>query len=180
MEANAKFLLKVADSLLEEVRANTEEVLKLAQDLKSRSSQEGFWASFKTIGSASGLISALKNNLNLALQLCEKAKKLDPNITLENGEAPEDIIAKIYFEFGFINSGDKRYGEAVNYFEKSLSLVKDQSTYFNLGLCLLQIKGLFKDKTEDAVRAFEKCIETDPNSDIAVLAGKELARLYRI
>lgn len=41
-------------------------------------------------------------------------------------------------------------------------------------------KQILKDKTEDAVKAFEKCIEIDPDTDIAILAGKELARLYRI
>lgn len=68
----------------------------------------------------------------------------------------------------------------MEYYERSLSLLPDQSTYFNLGLCLLQIKGFFTDKTADAIAAFQKCIEIDPNTDIAVSAGMELARLGKL
>lgn len=42
------------------------------------------------------------------------------------------------------------------------------------------MKGLFRDRTQDAVVAFQKCIELDPETQIAIDAGKELARLGQL
>jgi hypothetical protein len=44
----------------------------------------------------------------------------------------------------------------------------------------LQMKGWFTDRTADAIKVLERCVELDPESELAVLAGKELARLGRL
>jgi len=100
---------------------------------------------------------------------------------LKSGETPDNIKAKAYFQLGFIAAGTKKPRDAVRYLEESLSLVPDQVTYFNLGLCFLQIKGMFSGGgKEDAIASLQKCIEIDPDSEIAVSAGKELARLGKL
>ena len=38
------------------------------------------------------------------------------------------------------------------------------------------MKGLFRDKTQEAIAALQKCIDIDSETDIAVDAGKILAR----
>jgi hypothetical protein len=42
------------------------------------------------------------------------------------------------------------------------------------------MKGWFTDRTADAIKVLERCVELDPESELAVLAGKELARLGRL
>jgi len=180
MELKEEFLLRVAKELVEQVSQNTQNVLSESQDLKSRASQQGFWASAKTLASAQSLINELKNNLKLAINLCNKVLTSNSDAKLEGGVTAKQIQSSAYFQLGLIFFLERRPKEAVEYYEKSLSLLPDQSTYFNLGLCLLQIKGVFSDRTADAIATFQKCIEIDSNSDIAISAGMELARLGKL
>jgi tetratricopeptide (TPR) repeat protein len=180
MELKEEFLLRVAKNLVEQVSQNTQNVLSESQELKSRASQQGFWASAKTLSTAQGLINELRNNLNLAINLCNKVLTSNPDAKIQGEITAKQIQSDAYFQLGLISFLERRFKEAVEYYNKSLSLLPDQSTYLNLGLCFLQIKGVFSDKTPDAIAAFQKCIEIDPNSDIAISAGMELARLGKL
>ena len=45
---------------------------------------------------------------------------------------------------------------------------------------VLRMKGLFRDRTEDAVSAFLKCINLNLETETAINAGKALARLGKL
>lgn len=149
------FLLKIADALVEEVSQSTDVVLQAAQELQNR---DGFIEGVRGAFSAGKLTGNLKNNLSLAIKLCESSAQLDPSIKLENGLASGAIKAKALFHFGLISIGQKSFKEAVKYFEDSINYEADQATYFNIALCLLEMKGLFRDRTQDAVGALQKCM----------------------
>src|SRR2546425_7338046 len=70
----------------------------------------------------------------------------------------------------------KNFKEAVKSFEESLALVPEQGTYLALAKCLLEMKG----RTQEAVVALGKCIDMNPETEIAVAAGMELAGLGRL
>lgn len=76
--------------------------------------------------------------------------------------------------------GEENYKDALRYFDQSLSCAPNSLTYYSIGNCLLDMKGLFADRTKEAVAAFKKCIEMDLMSETAVEAGKKLARLGQL
>jgi len=182
MEMSENFLLRVAEGLLLEVMENTNDALAEAEQLKNRSNDKssGFWERAKAISAAQGLINELTTNLRVAYNLCVKVSERNPSAKLENGKTAKQIQSAVCFQFGLINTLQRRFAQAVEYYEESLALVPDQSTYFYLGLCLTQFKGFFSNKTADAIVAFQKCIEIDPTTDFAVKAGMELARLGKL
>jgi tetratricopeptide (TPR) repeat protein len=160
------FLMKVADSLIEEVAQKTHSLLESIREL-------GKDVDYTKVAY---IAMDLSRDLSCALQLVERAVKLDPNITLPDGEKPSSLKARAYFQLGLINMAQKKFKDAINCFEESLRYEPDQATYYNIGLCYLRMKGLFTDKTQEAISAFQKCIDMDPETSIAVDAGKILAR----
>ena len=126
------------------------------------------------------IISNLERDLECAISLCDKALKADTNVKLEDGTTPVWVKANVLFQKGRIRTCRSDFKEAVKYFEESIGYLPDQATYYNIGSCFLEMKGLFRDKTEDAVKAFEKCVELDPESELALQAGKALARLKKL
>jgi len=172
MELKGEFLLRVASSFIDEV------------------SQTKFYELVKSLNDGHGdpIVKAhnmLVDKLNLAVELCDKAKQQDLNANID-GVSSDEIKSIVYFEFGnifFAEGGVTKgyYESAVEYYEKSLSLSpNNQQTYFNLGQTFLRIKGFRVDKTPEAITAFQKCIEINPDSDIAISAGKTLARLGKL
>jgi tetratricopeptide (TPR) repeat protein len=126
---------------------------------------------------AGGLVGELVRNLELALKLCEK---IPPEIELDNGKTAATVKAEALFQRGVIAIGRNQLKEAVKFFEESLKAAPSQAALYNIAICYLQMKGWFTDRTQDAVDALQKCISLDPESEIAVQAGKELARLGRL
>lgn len=172
-----KFLLKVADALVNEVSQNTDTVLETARRLENR---EGFMDRLRGTFAAGALVGELKNNLVLAMKLSDTAAQADLNIRLDDGTTPAVVKAKALFQRGLIAMGQKYPKEAVKCFEDSINYAVDQTTYFNIALCFLQMKGVFRDRAQDAVASFQKCIELNPEGEIAIEAGKELARLGQL
>jgi tetratricopeptide (TPR) repeat protein len=171
---DSRFLLKVADALVSEVGEKTDAVLEAARSLEQR---EGFMEQLKGSFAAGRLVGELIRNLELALKLCDK---IPPETELEDGKTVADVKAAALFQHGVIAIGRNQLKEAVKFFEESLRLAPTQVALYNIAFCYLQMKGWFTDRTQDAVDALEKCISLDPQSEIAVEAGKELARLGRL
>jgi len=171
------FQLKIADALVDEVAENTDAVLQAARKLQAR---EGFMDGLRGAMAAGALLGSLKNNLVLGMRLADASAKSNPSIKLDDGTTPATVKARALFQEGLIAMGQKNMKDAVKRFEESVQYVADQSTYFNIALCFLEMKGLFTDKTKDAVTALEKCIDLVPDSELAIAAGKELARLGRL
>ncbi len=171
------FLLKVANALVEEVAQNTDTVLETARRLQER---ERFMDNLKGAFSAGSLVGQLKNNLELAIRLSDKAAEAGLSNDAENSLTPAFVRGKALFQKGIIAMGQKSFKEAVECFEESLKHISDQAVYFNIAVCFLQMKGIFRDRTQDAITAFENCINLNPNSELAIRAGKELARLGRL
>lgn len=165
------FLLRVAKALVEEVaeklKAMRETIFSTPEERLDRSK-------------INALAAELERDLEIALSLCDRVAKADPDVILEDGATPSGVIASALFRRGLIKSTIGKHREAVQYYEQSLKYSPDQATYYNIGLNFLSMKGIFTDRTQDAVAAFEKCIELDPESEMAIKAGKELARLRRL
>jgi tetratricopeptide (TPR) repeat protein len=172
---DSRFLLQVADALVSEVGEKTDAVLEAARRLEQR---EGFTEQLKGVfSSASKLVRELKRNLELALKLCDR---IPPEIELDDGKTAAHIKARALFQLGMIAIGQNQLKEAVKFFEESLKAAPTQVALYNIAFCYLQMKGWFTDRTQDAIDALEKCISLDPESEIAIEAGKELARLGRL
>jgi tetratricopeptide (TPR) repeat protein len=118
----------------------------------------------------------LMHDLSRAIELADKAAKLDPNIVLPDDTTVSLVKARAYFQRGLIAMGQKKFREAIKSFEDSLKYDADQATYYNIGLAYLRMKGLFTDRTQEAIAAFQKCIDLNPETDLAIDAGKALAR----
>jgi tetratricopeptide (TPR) repeat protein len=126
---------------------------------------------------ASKLVGELKRNLELALKLCDK---IPPETELGRGKTVAHVKAGALFQRGVIAVGQNELKEAVKFFEESLRLAPNQVTLYNIAFCYLQMKGWFTDRTNGAIDALQKCISLDPQSEIAIQAGKGLARLGRL
>jgi tetratricopeptide (TPR) repeat protein len=175
INVNPDFILKVAKALVDEVAQKTKPIIEIIQELREKEKPSIFFGS-----EADKLIKILKEDLELAMKLADKVSKTVPNLTLEDGTTPQSVKSDALFQLGLIYMGDKQFKEAVRYFEESLTYMPDQATYFNLGLCFSEMKGLFTDRTKDAIQAFWKCVEIDPASELAIKAGKILARLGQL
>jgi tetratricopeptide (TPR) repeat protein len=152
------FLLRVANALVDEIAEKIAQV----QSWKDVNTYE------------------LEKNLSLSVDLADKVARSNPNIELNDGTTPTLVKARAFFYRGYIAMRTADFKEAVKYFEESLRYHAEQSTYFNLGLCFLMMKGLFQDRTQDAISAFQKCIDLNPETEVAINAGKELARLGQL
>jgi tetratricopeptide (TPR) repeat protein len=162
------FLLKVASALVKEV---DEKSISLADTLTSSSEIDRF--------KLETYVQELERDLDIAISLCKRALEMDPNVSFAD-EAPNKVISSAFFRHGFLKGLLKKYKDAVKYYEESLKYEPDQATYFNIGLAFIKMRGLFTDRTQDAVSAFQKCIQLDPESEMAIKAGKELARLRKL
>lgn len=160
------FLLKVAKSLVEEVSQETSSLL----DSIRRLGKDVDYTKVAYIAMD------LRSDLDCAITLTDNISKQDPNIALPDDTTPSDVKASAYFQMGLTFMAQKKFKDAIKYFEESLKYNPDQATYYNIGLCYLRMKGLFRDKTQEAIAALQKCIDIDSETDIAVDAGKILAR----
>jgi tetratricopeptide (TPR) repeat protein len=160
------FLLRVAKGLIEDVKHETDALLKAIRELEEE----------VDYSKVSYVAADLIKDSTIALQLIDRAVKLDPEIALPDGTTPSSLKSLAYFELGLINVAQRKFKEAIKYFEESLRYEPDQATYYNIGVCYLRMKGLFTDKTQEAISALQKCIDMDPETSTAVDAGKVLAR----
>lgn len=92
----------------------------------------------------------------------EKVVRMQP----ANGNAHFDL-ANAYLS-------EKRYEEALAHYEKAekfgLAALRMSSFYFNISICYAGLG-----RTEDAVRALEKCVSIDPENQSA----KNLLEIYK-
>jgi hypothetical protein len=131
------FLLRVADALIEEVEQKTDSVLEAVRTLERR---EGFMESLKGALAAGALVGELQRNLKLAIQLADRAAQMDPNAR-EEELTPSVVKARALFQLGVIAMGQRKFKEAVWFFEESLKQTPTQSTYLNMAYCFMQMKG---------------------------------------
>ena len=125
-------------------------------------------------------VRTLDDDLKIALSLCERAFEKDPDVTIEKDLSLMEIKSLALFQRGYLRYLIGQYRDAIQFFESSLQYSPSQATYYNIGVCYERMKGVFSDRTKDAITAYEKCIEIDPDSEIAIKAGKQLARLGKL
>jgi tetratricopeptide (TPR) repeat protein len=162
------FLLRVASALVKEI---DEKSISLRDTLTSSSEIDK--SKLETY------VQELERDLDIAISLCKRVLEMDPNVSFAD-ETPNGVISSALFRHGFLKGLLKKYKDAVKYYEESLKYEPNQVTYFNIGLSFINMRGLFTDRTQDAVSAFQKCIQLDPESEMAIKAGKELARLKKL
>lgn len=159
MEYSPSFLLRVAMSLIEEATQGMEPALNA---LRQESAD------------AAALVRELKSDLGRAIELAEKAAK---DADDEEKQLGLSLLSNAHFKLGVLAMRTGDFQSAIKHFEESNRVLNNQESLYNMALAYLQMKGWFKDNTPRAVEAFRRCIELDPQSDLAVAAGKRLARL---
>ena len=196
-EMPAIFNLRMAKSLIDDVEKETEDVIHL---LKLAVEEKGFLKGLQKTWKTLGEVKKLKDDLFRAVDLANKASGMDPNIQLDDGTTCKEIIALANFQDGLIEFKLGHWDNAQKDFEDSYNIVPAQETAFNIALCLYQniygkrkqaryIRGingkkiyysplLKKKEAQAAVRAaFERVIDIDSESDLAIEAGKMLLKI---
>jgi len=188
---SAAFNLRMAKSLIDDVAEQTKDVVRFTE-----LAIEGKGSIFK----AAGEIGRLNADLESAIDLANEASKVEPSIQLDDGTTCETVIAQARYQAGLLNFDLGHWDKAQRHFEDSHKIIPTQETAFNIALCLYNqvyakgggaryIRGLdgqkiyyapifAKKKARAEVKsAFERVINMDPDSDLAVEAGKIIIRL---
>lgn len=184
----ATFYLKVAKSLIDESRSRREAVerehgsiagaIKEGKEVAKEAFTGGVGGFLKGLSASAGLGAweeRLKKGteLDLALQQVDKAEKIDPSAKLDDGSTVALIRGEALFEKGEIAFSNEKWKDALKHYRESLNYNSNQVTYFNIGLSLKEAGA----KDKEIAAAFEQAIDADPESELAIAAGKELARL---
>ena len=169
------FLLCVADALVSSVSANTQPAMEQADELKRRGQTEGFFASIRTYAAAHTIVSDLKRDLELALKACQAIARVDVETKLNDDTTLRSVYGRALFQMGVIEVLEGQQKDAIQWFRDSTKYGGGQEAYYNVGLCYLNMRNL-----QEAVGAFEKCIDLDPVTNLAISAGMELARIGQL
>jgi hypothetical protein len=122
-------------------------------------------------------------DLRIAIGLCDQVQ---PGAIKPSAEVTvESVKAGALFQQGVIALDEGRWDAAMKEFEESLKVRTTQESYFNIAFCLLEMATGARDREAEArmeagARALEKCIEIDPDTAVAVDAGKRLVRMNRL
>jgi len=139
-------------------------------------------------------------DLSRAISLVKEVSLKEPHISLDDGATCEVLIAEAQFQGGLCQLGSRKWYEAQSYFLDSWNLFPTQETAYNIAVCIANtvffkgnqaryVRGLdgkqfyywppFKNKKKAraAVKsAFDRVIEMDSDSELAIEAGKMLIR----
>ncbi|MDA1190091.1 MAG: tetratricopeptide repeat protein [Candidatus Poribacteria bacterium] len=146
-------------------------------------------------------IHSLHADLDRAVAICDA---VDANVTIPNPENPDvklgapSVKAMALFQKGILlrNQGDVQ--NAIEQMNQSLRVEPDQATLYNIGQFFIDLReqrggqdgGLGAtvkkmltsgaEQTDQAIDAFRQCVSMNSESEIAVKAGMELARLEQL
>lgn len=158
MDNQPVFLLKIARELIDEAWNGATKKLELSKETDTG------WDATDDIGRQ------WKNDMTHAMKLCDDAVQTDPNVELD-GMTPSFIKAKALVLKGIIEVGYSNFLGAIEHFKQSLACTENQDAYYHLGICF-SVLG----RHQDAKNALQKCIDFDPDTELAVTAGKEMIR----
>ncbi|MHA2379660.1 MAG: hypothetical protein ACXADS_10295 [Candidatus Thorarchaeota archaeon] len=147
-------------------------------------------------------VQQLKGALDQAIELANEASSLDSNVQLEAGTTCREVIARAHYQAGLTELRLGHMNEAQRCFEKSYGVFPTQKAAHNIALCLYRgmlsvgsqaqsVIGLdgqriyyspipkrMKERKE-VKSAFERVLDLNPESDLAIEAGKYLIRLKK-
>lgn len=158
MDNQPGFLLKIARELIDEAWEGATKKLELSKETGT------FW------DIADDIVRQWNNDLTHAMKLCDDAVQTDPNVELDE-MTPSFIKAKALVLKGIIEAGHYNLQGAIEHFKQSLACTENQDAYYHLGVCFSELG-----RHQDAKNAFQKCIDFDPDTELAVTAGKEMIR----
>ncbi len=163
MGFSAEFIVTVAEALVMGVAAKTDEMV------------EGLRRNPETVvlTVVPGPLEALKKDLEVAIRLAD-------GVAGAKKEKALGIRAAAFFQLGLVELIRHNPRGAVEHLKKALQNIPNAATYYMLGLCYLRMRTWWEDHAGEAVDAFTTCIELEPTSDIAIAAGKQLARLGKL
>jgi len=180
MGSSAELNLKAALSLLNETAEITGDIQGLIRSRKTAENlyQASFWEGAKAQFRFYGEIGALERKLKQAVELAQQAKDAKPDVivTVESVDfTPETAIGNAYFQKGLLSLGQERWKEAKQRFEDSLNSADNPLSQLFLGHALAM--GGYR---EAAANAFQRVVNTYPESDDAVEARKALMELQQM
>lgn len=185
-EKSPEFNLRVAKSIVEEASQKIDEIWQIYESERKIAREEG---------KRFGLAKSIRKELNVIMENLDRAatiiEDIEPSVSLDDGTNCKTVMSMIYFEKGRIymkvaqiqsevyntvwKPGYKSNLEkARDYFEKSYEIFPTQEASYNIALTLYV--GLSRNK-EEIINAFQRVIEMNPDSEIAVEAGKIIAEL---
>lgn len=121
---------------------------------------------------AKDLRAELERELDVAEELVEEARSLDPKVTIEDGITSDYVMAGIHYVRGSIcaDAGDLK--DSLREFEKGLNIEPDQQLYGRYGSVLEEIGRL-----DEAIDSFGKAVDMDPMNELGMEAAMEVRRL---
>lgn len=195
-----EFRMRMAMSLIDDVEkdASVDNLARYNAD-----NVEGLVNKLSTRSTAYRIARGHQKDLNRAVEIAENIKETDPNLKLEIDDeviTPDYIIARSYFVTGFIGfqvGGSITMRKAQEYFQKSYGIINDPLTMWNIAGCLYALShdkhggsvvSINGEKTQYSIftskkarkftaEAYEKVIELDPNSQLAIEAAKIIEKM---
>jgi len=198
-ESEAKFHLKVAKGMIDDVLAQVgdiEEILSRSRDKFTRGivwtvagggdeldDLTGGLLDISKSGQdkqkAQGLVNNLVSMLNTAIQEASKAPELaaTAKVELEGKQWTEKAVRGYAHHMrGNILLCTQNYEEALNAYDEAISCKPSQRSLMGIGVCQYQC---IRYTAEEVISTLRKLVDIDPESDLAVGAGKWITRLYR-
>ncbi len=193
------FKLKMAASLIDDANAEIESA-KL--EYYNADNVDGLLDKISTRYSGAKIAHGIKSDLDRAFKLAEEVKEVEPECTLDDGITCDGVIASVYHYYGVMDfqMGGKHgllIRRAQKSFQKAYDMMPIAEEAWWIALCLYAqthggqgggVVGIDGEKAHYtpftpkkarriAANAFEKVIELDPNSDLAVEAAKIIDKM---
>ncbi len=191
-ERSASFKLGIAKSLLEDVEKETEDIKKI---IDSAIEEESMFSFLKAKFKVRLEINKLHKDLKLAIALAKEASEMEPDIQLDDGTTSSEIIALAHFRNGLIEYCYGYPRRAQKAFHESYQVKPMQEAVFYNSICsfsMMGSKGIIirgidnqkyyyspikrKKAINKIIEDLERMIDMDPASDLALEAGKIIAK----
>lgn len=191
------FKLKMAASLIGDATAEIESAQLEQYDADN---VDGVVDKISTRHRGARIAHGIKSDLDRALKLAEEVKEVEPECTLDDGVTCDDVIASAYHYCGVIDfqlGGALIIRRAQKFFQEAYDIMPMPEEAWWIALCLYAqthgrqgggVVGIDGEKAHYtpftpkkarriAANAFEKVIELDPDSDLAVEAAKIIDKM---
>ena len=137
---SGNFNLKIAKGLLDEVSAQTEDVIQLQ---KLAHEEERFRESLKANWKAEAELTKLKSDLDRAIALASAVFASEPSCVLEDGTTCKAVIAAAHNQNGLIEFRLGNWEKAIGFFQQAIGVMETQESIFNAALCKLNMIRTF-------------------------------------
>ncbi|MEO0165901.1 MAG: tetratricopeptide repeat protein [candidate division WOR-3 bacterium] len=162
----AEYYLILAKSFIEENQSTYGEIRKLL-DRYERDSPEYSSA----LSNVRKYLQDIESDMKLTLKILTQAEQLKPEVTVEN-ETISSLRSEAYFLIGQTHFLRENWDSAITAYTESIKNEPDQTALYNLALAMdKKGAGLTGGKKGEIIQAYQKVIEFDPKTKLALDAA---------